>query len=152
MKAPPKLSREARRLWEHITSEYDIGDTVGRLLLQTALESFDRVRQAQKILARDGLVVKDRFGQPRQHPASLAERDAKLQMLRALHALNLEILPQLNGKGRAAMRQQRRRTRLDETGLDVLRCGLDMFKDFRGPGGEAALRNLWRIYGNELLA
>lgn len=50
------------------------------------------------------------------------------------------------------MRQRRARTRLDETGLDVLRCGLDMFRDFRGPDGEAALRILWRTRGNDLLA
>lgn len=98
VKAPPKLSREARRLWERITTEYTIEDTPGLVLLESALESFDRVKEAQRIIAREGAIVRDRFGQRRQHPATLVERDAKLQMLRALAALNLEIFPKANDR------------------------------------------------------
>lgn len=87
-------------MWDRITSEYDISDTPGLVLLASALESFDRVKEAQKIIAREGAIVRDRFGQRRQHPATLVERDAKLQMLRAFHALNLEIFPKPNGRQR----------------------------------------------------
>jgi hypothetical protein len=76
---PPKaLSTEAKRLWRELIEEFCIDDAAGLLLLQTALESFD---------------VKDRFGQKRQHPATLVLRDSRNLMLRSLKALNLDVAP-----------------------------------------------------------
>lgn len=92
-KPPKHLSAEAKRWWKTIADSFEIEDDAGVLLLQTALESFDRMRQAQRVIAADGIVVLDRFQQPRQHPATLVERDAKNMMLRALKALNLDIAP-----------------------------------------------------------
>ena len=43
--------------------------------------------------ARDGQTVEDRFGQAKPHPLLAAERDARAQMLAALRALDLELLP-----------------------------------------------------------
>lgn len=51
-KLPRTLSREARQWWTAICEEYDIGDGPGLLLLESALECFDRMRQAQKLLRR----------------------------------------------------------------------------------------------------
>ena len=45
-------------------------DQVGVLLLQTALESFDRVRGAEHRIKADGLVVTGRDGQPKTIPCS----------------------------------------------------------------------------------
>jgi P27 family predicted phage terminase small subunit len=92
-KPPAGLSQEAARWWKLIVEQYEIDDDAGRLLLQTALESLDRLREAQAVLLKDGIVVKDRFGQPRQHPATLVERDAKNMLLRALKSLNLDVAP-----------------------------------------------------------
>jgi len=89
-KPPQNLSKEAKKWWVKIVSTWRFDDA-GLLILQGGLECFDRQRQAQAILARDGITFVDRFGQIRQHPATLIERDAKAGVLRALKALNLDI-------------------------------------------------------------
>lgn len=61
------------------------------LLIQTALEAFDRLRECQAAIKRDGQMIFDRFDQRRAHPLLPAERDARAQMLQALKALNLDI-------------------------------------------------------------
>jgi len=99
-KAPQHLSREARKWWRSLTNEYQLDDEAAKLLLQTALESFDRMRECQAAIERDGAVVKDRFEQTKAHPALAAERDARSQMLAALKALNLDVEPLRDGPGR----------------------------------------------------
>lgn len=98
---PPKgLSREACRWWRRLTAEYEIGDDAGRLILMTAMEAFDRMRQAQAVLATDGLSIKDRFDQIKAHPLCVVERDCRAQMMAALKALNFDIEPLRDGPGR----------------------------------------------------
>jgi P27 family predicted phage terminase small subunit len=93
LRAPLTLSPESRAWWRTLVSEYTIDDDAGLLILRTAMESLDRLRGAQAILRAEGICVKDRFGQPRQHPATMVERDAKTALLRSLKALNLDIQP-----------------------------------------------------------
>jgi len=97
-KPPHGLSKEARLWWLKINSGWTLDDAA-LLLLESALECFDRMREAQKILKREGIIIRDRFGQKKSHPATLTERDAKLAMVRNLKALNLDIEP-LNAPGR----------------------------------------------------
>ena len=87
--APKTLSKEARNLWDSIVKNYEF-DVVGLPILQNALESYDRMKAASKILNKEGLVVKDRFKFPRPHPAVKIELEARLCMLRHLRALGLE--------------------------------------------------------------
>jgi len=89
--APEKLSPEAQAWSQLIVEEYGIRDAAGRLLLLTALEAFDRMRQAQAAIREDGATVLDRFGQVKAHPLLTVERDARGQMLSALRSLNLDI-------------------------------------------------------------
>ena len=42
-KAPKALSAEARRRWRELVAEYDIRDSAGLQILQTAMEAFDRM-------------------------------------------------------------------------------------------------------------
>jgi P27 family predicted phage terminase small subunit len=98
------LSPEARGLWESIRSEYDVGDPGGLLILQSACEAFDRMRQAQRRLRREGLTVTDRFGQRKANPLTLIERDSRSAMLAALKQLNLDLEPLEQRPGRPAGR------------------------------------------------
>jgi P27 family predicted phage terminase small subunit len=98
-KPPKNLSDEAKRWWKKLVSGWELDDA-GFLVLENALESFDRMRQAQEMLAKEGLVTTDRFGQQKVHPAVLVERDAKAGLLRALRALNLQIEPLHDTTGR----------------------------------------------------
>ena len=98
--APGHLSDDARLWWKRITAEFDISDDAGRLLLQTALEAFDRMKSCQRQIATDGEVVRDRFDQPKPHPLLSTERDARAQMLAALKQLNLDLEPLRDRPGR----------------------------------------------------
>ena len=101
---PKGLSNDAKRWWQRLTNEYEITDDAGLLLLETAMQAFDRLRECQAAIARDGQMVLDRFGQRKAHPLLPAERDARAQMLAALKALNLDVEPIHAQPGRPAGR------------------------------------------------
>jgi len=97
---PKTLSKEAKAWWRKIQKEYEISDPGGELLLMTALESFDRMREAQEIIHTEGPVIQDRFKQKKAHPMCSIERDARGQMIQALKSLNLDLEPLSNKPGR----------------------------------------------------
>lgn len=91
-KPPAGLSRAALAWWKALNEEYEF-PLEARLVLEAAMHSFDRWMQARAILDKEGLTFRDKFKQPRQHPAVLIERDSKAAMVRALKSLGLDILP-----------------------------------------------------------
>jgi P27 family predicted phage terminase small subunit len=97
--APKHLSREAKGWWRRFNSALVFEDSA-LLLLESALESFDRMREAQHILATEGTMLTDRFGQRKAHPATLVERDAKMVMLRMLKATGVDLEPLAGRVGR----------------------------------------------------
>ena len=99
--APPKkLSREAKKWWREIQAEFSIEDQAGLLLLQTAMEALDRLREAQRVIKEEGPVVLDRFEQQKPHPLLTTERDSRSAMLASLKALNLDLEPLRDVPGR----------------------------------------------------
>lgn len=98
--APSHLSTEAKGWWRKVVNEYEISDDTGLLLLQTALESFDRMRSAQRVIKREGQSVRDRFNFPRAHPLLTVERDSRAGMLAALKQMNLDLEPLNDRPGR----------------------------------------------------
>lgn len=100
--APPGLSVAAKAWWRKIISEYSIEDAAGLLLLETALQAFDRMHDARALIAQHGTVTTDRFGQLRPNPATTIERDSRAAMCAALKALNLDLEPLRDGVGRPA--------------------------------------------------
>lgn len=99
-KSPSHLSAEAHEWWRKLTADYGIRDEAGLLLLATALEAFDRMRQAQAAITKDGTTFRDRFGQIRVNPATTVERDSRAGMLAALKTLNLDLEPLNDRPGR----------------------------------------------------
>jgi len=97
---PAGISPEAADWWRRIVAEYSVNDEAGKLLLQTALEAFDRMRGAQQIIEHDGATVLDRFGQAKAHPLLTVERDSRAQMLAALKALHFDVEPLRDKPGR----------------------------------------------------
>jgi P27 family predicted phage terminase small subunit len=95
MKAqPPRhLSQPARAWFGKLRAEYGIEDSGGLALLTTAAEAWDRARDARILLAKEGAVVRDRFGQQVAHPAVRIENAARAQMLQALKQLALDVEP-----------------------------------------------------------
>jgi len=98
-KPPAHLSRRARDWWKRIAGEWNLDDA-GLLILQSAMEAFDRMVEAQALIKKDGAVVEDRFGQLKVHPGALVERDSRSAMLAALKALHLDLEPLQDGPGR----------------------------------------------------
>lgn len=60
-------------------------------LLTLAAEAWDRCQAAREIVDAEGLIVLDRFGQQKQHPAIAIERDARVGFCRVLRELALDI-------------------------------------------------------------
>ena len=59
-------------------------------ILQLLGEALDRADRAQKILDKDDVVVVDRFGQRKAHPAVGIKRDAEVVAARMVRELALE--------------------------------------------------------------
>jgi len=101
MKSAPKhLSPEAKRIWKEILREYAIDDAAGLRILRTALEAWDRAQGAREVIEQEGMQIVDRFGQSKAHPLLAVERDARAGFLQGMKALNLDIEPLRDGKGR----------------------------------------------------
>ncbi len=74
-----------------LTAEWSIGDTAGLFVLQRALECFDEMTEAQRVLASEGTFIKDRFGQARLHPATQREKEARGHLVIYLRELGLDL-------------------------------------------------------------
>jgi hypothetical protein len=85
------LSRRSRAIYAQTVGAYGIGDLGGQMILVSGLRSKDLAEVAEAVLEQDGPVVRDRWGQPRAHPAAAVARDARAAWLAALRALNLAI-------------------------------------------------------------
>jgi phage terminase small subunit len=96
---PDDLSPSAREWFQIVVDTYQCDEHQLRLLLQ-ASRAWDRAEQARKILAKEGIVYKDRFGAPRPHPAVAIERNAQIAFLRLLRALNFDNEEIERGPGR----------------------------------------------------
>ena len=97
---PMGLSEPAKKWYRRLLAEFEIRDDAGRLLLETAMRAFDRGESARALLERDGVVITDRWGQSKPHPAAAIERDARSGMLAAMRALNLDVEPLRDRPGR----------------------------------------------------
>lgn len=92
-KAPVGLTPAARSWWKKLTSEYDIDDQAGLLILETAMRAMDRMTMAAELIDKHGAVTVDKFGQLKANPACAVERDSRAAMMAALKSLNLDLEP-----------------------------------------------------------
>jgi len=94
------LSAAATARWKALEAEYSIQDAGGLAILMLHCEALQTADQAQAILDRDGLVIRDRFNVARSHPAAVVLRDSRSQMLATLRALHLDVKPLHEHAGR----------------------------------------------------
>lgn len=95
---PPRHLRPAtRRWWAGIVADYELESHHLRLLTLAA-EAWDRCEQAREVLAREGLIYADRFGQPRARPEVAIERDSRIAFARLLRELALDVAPPEEGR------------------------------------------------------
>jgi len=100
IRCPKHLSAEAKQIWKEILKEYDIQDSAGLRILRVSLESFDRAQAAREEIDRDGMTTLDKFNQLKPHPLLPIERDSRAAFLAGLRALNLDLEPLRDGRGR----------------------------------------------------
>lgn len=74
-------SPEATALRERLERDYQL-DAPARALLDVALQALDRIREAEAILDRDGIVVGE-GASARRHPANDVAKQYTSQFLRA---------------------------------------------------------------------
>jgi len=87
-RAPKQLSRPTRQWWLAVQDAYELDETASEILTMAG-ELRDRAEDARQIVAVEGSLVSDRFGQQREHPAAKLERDSKIAFARLMRELGL---------------------------------------------------------------
>jgi hypothetical protein len=96
-----KLSTEAEKLKKSILDQFSFEDDASIAILQTAMQAFDLMNEAQAIVDEAGLTVQGDRGGIKAHPLLPVIRDARAQFLAGLKALHLELEPATSkGPGR----------------------------------------------------
>lgn len=90
MAAPKHLTTKSRNWFDAIVKGYNL-ESHHLSLLQAAAECWDRSQEAREILAKEGIVFKDRHGAIRPHPATQIERDNKALFARLVRELALDV-------------------------------------------------------------
>lgn len=87
-KPPPHLGTAGRRLWRRVMTEYELASWQLDIL-ETAAVAADRLEEARKRLAAEGLTVEHPRTGVRPHPCISIESSSRTAMLRALRELAL---------------------------------------------------------------
>ncbi len=89
---PDHLSDASKQLFREVLEHYEL-ELHHQRLLTLLCEAFDRGAAAQAVITADGLVVEDRYGRPKVHPAVTVKRDADITAARLLRELDLDADP-----------------------------------------------------------
>jgi len=98
-KAPAGLSNEAQKWWGKLNADWQL-EPHALLLLELALQSLDRIRQAQVAIAEHGILLDDDGKLTRLNPAARAEADNKKLLLSYFRELGFSLEPLNAGPGR----------------------------------------------------
>ena len=92
--APSHLRPETVLWWAGIVGEYDL-EVADLRVLEAACIHWDRAAAARVAITESetGLLIQDRFGCPREHPAISIEQNATRLFLAALRQLGLGLEP-----------------------------------------------------------
>ena len=86
---PPRhLSPDSRRLWRDVLASFEL-EPAELKTLDLALIALDRAHAARRAIRREGMLVADRFGQSKPHPAVAIEERARMDFLKLMRALAL---------------------------------------------------------------
>lgn len=97
---PPRgYTAAERKLWRDAHVGWDL-DPLAVPILDSGLRQHKLWRKAERLMELEGIVIRDRFGQSKPHPASTIARDAHAGFLRAMKALNLDLEPLHDRPGR----------------------------------------------------
>ena len=86
----PRWSESTTTLRDRILKEYQF-DCIGHEVLSNLLDAHERMRQAGVLLAQQGMLLKDRFGQWKPNPAFEMEAVSRASVLKHAHALGVDV-------------------------------------------------------------
>jgi phage terminase small subunit len=86
-----KLSVDAAKMYKKLASEWSISDVAGKFMLERAMECYDEMQNARRVLEAEGEIVLDRWGQKGLHPMVQREKEARAHLLQFFKALNLDL-------------------------------------------------------------
>jgi len=98
-RAPAHLSSAAKRWWRSIVEEFDL-EPHHVQVLTAAAEAFDRKEEARRILAEEGIVLRNENGARVAHPAVRIEDLAAVRMAGLIRELGLDGAPGPEGRER----------------------------------------------------
>ena len=88
---PAHLEKIERQMWKKVLTEYQIVDSAGLKILESALSAHQRCRQCREQIDKEGLTYKDRFNSVKPHVLLASERDSRAAFLNAIKLLNLQL-------------------------------------------------------------
>lgn len=99
MKIPASIkSKEARKICKDVTGNWELDESM-IVLLTVALQSYQRMQDAKRILDKVGVIIKTPSGQIKKNPAAEVEKTSRAGFLIAWRMLNLGVeLPGPIGK------------------------------------------------------
>lgn len=86
---PAGVSAEAKALWTSILAEFRFGEGVDKTLLGQMVLAFDRLREVQRTLKTDGLMVPAPGGLTKVHPLIAVESQLRRDILAFCRALRI---------------------------------------------------------------
>ena len=88
---PSYLSPRAKQLWRDVLAGYELAHAELELL-RLACIALDRADQARRTIRREGLLVRDRFDQSKEHPAVAIEATARRSFAALVSQLGVGVL------------------------------------------------------------
>lgn len=88
--APRHLTPAARRWYRAVTASFEVPAHHLHNLAGAAL-ALDRAAECRRLVDAEGVVMLDRFGRPKEHPAAIAERGYLIVHARLLREAGLDL-------------------------------------------------------------
>jgi phage terminase small subunit len=110
-KAPSTLGKAGAGLWRRVVAEYEVGPGEAELL-EAACIQWQRIHDAEALVAADGLVIDGARGRT-AHPAIAVSRDASRLLAALVRHLRIELVEEVavhrrGGAGRPTTSRRRR--------------------------------------------
>ena len=90
-KTPAGLQANGCKFWEKILGEYILEEAHDLERLSMACKCLDDIHQGEEQIKLDGMYVRDRYGQVKEHPAAKVIRDNRIIFCRIIRELALDI-------------------------------------------------------------
>jgi hypothetical protein len=87
---PPDLPEPEQAIWRTVVSEYR-GSLTSYAVLHSGLKMHQRAREANEIIAEEGMVVESKEGGGRVHPLCGVEREARRSFEMTFRRLGIRI-------------------------------------------------------------